>query len=95
MVCIVLLSILAGVQYFLFLLVFRLVHAVLRDRFVDAVYWWYIIGALQFSGGIFLPEFIYPVLLVTYHFRVRIFQLAEGSPIVITNKTAFDPRVNC
>jgi len=72
--------------FFLSWLVFKLVYAVLRDRFIDAVYWWYIIGALQFSGGIFLPEFVYPVLLVTYHYRVRIFQLAESSPIVKTKK---------
>lgn len=67
--------------FFISWLVFRLVHAVLRDHFVDAVYWWYIIGALQFSGGIFLPEFVYPVLLVTYHYRVRVFQLAEASQV--------------
>jgi len=72
--------------FFISWLVFRLISAVLRDRFVDAVYWWYIIGALQFSGGIFLPEFVYPVLFVTYHYRVRIFPLAEGSPTVMTKK---------
>ena len=68
--------------FFISWLVFRLANAVLHDHFVDAVYWWYIIGALQFSGGIFVPEFVYPVLLVTYLYRVRALPLVEGFPIV-------------
>ncbi len=37
---------------------------------VNIAYWWFVIASLQFSGGILLPEYIYPVLLLTYTYRV-------------------------
>lgn len=54
---------------FFIVLIYKLFQSILLADFVGSIFWWFILASLQFSGGIFLPEYIYPFLLVLIQFR--------------------------
>ena len=56
---------------FLIWLFLKLILALYIGNQANIVYWWFVIASLQFSGGILLPEYIYPLLLITYTYRVN------------------------
>lgn len=52
-------------------LLLKLGRAILKkDRSAIAL-WWFILISLQFSGGIFLSEYIFPMVLVIYTYKVE------------------------
>ena len=60
-----------GLLLFFFTL-WKLISAVLKNDHLSTIYWWFVVASLQFSGGIFLPEYLLPLVLVTYGFRVAL-----------------------
>lgn len=50
-------------------LLYKFVQSMLHADTVGVIFWWYILASLQFSGGILLPEYIFPLLLVLYQYR--------------------------
>lgn len=61
-----------GLFAFVFALcvIYNLFVSVYSRNYRGAVFWWFVFASLQFSGGIFLPEFIYPLLLILYQYKV-------------------------
>lgn len=56
-------------------LIFKFVRSLYYGDHADVAYWWFLIVSLQFSGGILLPEYIYPLLLLTYTYRIKRYAL--------------------
>lgn len=57
-----------GVLFALWILS-RIIRAVYKSEVRKVVMWWYVFASLQFSGGVLLSEYVYPLLLVIYAYR--------------------------
>lgn len=60
-----------GLLAFVFFLVisYKLISALYSRNKEGVIFWWYIIASLQFSGGVFLPEFVLPMVLIIYQYK--------------------------
>lgn len=56
---------------FLIGLVSKLFVAYMHNERRSIALWWYVIASLQYSGGVMTPEYIFPLLLVVYTYRVE------------------------
>ncbi|MDR7119277.1 hypothetical protein [Rheinheimera soli] len=61
-----------GLFAFIFLaaIVYKLLVSIYFRNYKGVIFWWFIFASLQFSGGIFLPEFIFPILLILYQYKL-------------------------
>ena len=57
-----------GICFVLWML-YMLAKAIYRGNARDIILWWFVIVSLQFSGGIFLPEYLFILLLVVFQYR--------------------------
>lgn len=62
-------------------LLFKFLQSMFREDIVGVTLWWFILVSLQFSGGIFLPEYIFPLLLISMQYRRIKSSESVGSPI--------------
>jgi putative colanic acid polymerase len=60
-----------GLVAFIFLAVilYKLISAIYFRNKEGVIFWWYVLASLQFSGGIFLPEYILPMILMIYQYK--------------------------
>lgn len=50
-------------------LLYKFLQSMFRGDVTGVTYWWFILFSLQFSGGVLLPEYIFPLLLITMQYR--------------------------
>jgi putative colanic acid polymerase len=55
--------------YFVLWMFYMFVKEIYHRNIRGMVFWWFVIFSLQFSGGIFLPEYMFFLLLVIYQYR--------------------------
>lgn len=50
-------------------LAYKYLKKIIDGDSAGAIYWWFVLFSLQFSGGILLPEYIFPLILITFQYR--------------------------
>jgi hypothetical protein len=50
-------------------IIYKLLSCIYFRNKEGVIFWWYVIASLQFSGGVFLPEYILPMILMVYQYK--------------------------
>lgn len=63
---------------FAFWLLIKITKSVYSSDSRGVVFWWYVFASLQFSGGVLLSEYVYPLILVIYAYRFSMWKVVSN-----------------
>tara|TARA_R110001592_G_scaffold338346_2_gene625352 strand:- start:2818 stop:3852 length:1035 start_codon:yes stop_codon:yes gene_type:complete len=59
------------------IIIYKLISSIYLRNKEGVIFWWYVFASLQFSGGVFLPEFILPMILMIYQYKKKLYKSAR------------------